>query len=111
MFATSPVVPFKNLKVTFGSFIHEKLTLNTDNHAVSFFIKQSGTINMNFSVYFLINEYSYNGLNNRSEYIKNGSILKISTQKLENYSQYQEVLLGFNIDNGTLLQRYRLLGH
>ena len=78
--------------------------VNTGNHTVSFFINQSGTININFSVYFLINEYRYNGVNNRSEYIRNGSTLKISTQKLENYSQYQEVLLGFNIDNGTLLQ-------
>jgi hypothetical protein len=59
---------------------------------------------MNFSVYFLVNEYAYNGINNKSEYIKNGSLLTISAQKLENYSQYQEVLLGFNIDNGTLLQ-------
>ena len=78
--------------------------VNTQNNTASFFINQSGTINMNFSVYFLVNEYNYNGINNRSEYIKNGSILTISAQKLENYSQYQEVLLGFSIDNGTLLQ-------
>ena len=78
--------------------------INTSNNTISLFINKSGTINMNFSVYFLVNEYAYNGINNKSEYIKNGSLLTISAQKLENYSQYQEVLLGFNIDNGTLLQ-------
>ncbi|MGC8533580.1 MAG: S53 family peptidase [Candidatus Parvarchaeum sp.] len=77
--------------------------INTDNRTTSFFVNQSGTINLNFSIYFLINEYNYNGINNRSEYIKNSSTLTIYTQKLENYSQYQEVLLGFRIDNGTLI--------
>ncbi|MCL4397326.1 S53 family peptidase [Candidatus Parvarchaeota archaeon] len=78
--------------------------VNTRDNAISFFVNQSGTINIAFSVYFLVNEYDYNGINNRSEYVKNGSIFNVSAQKLENYSQYQEVLLGFSIDNGTLLQ-------
>ena len=78
--------------------------VNTHNNTVSFFINQSGTINMNFSVYFLVNEYDYNGINSKNAYIRNGSSFTISAQKLENYSQYQEVLLGFSIDNGTLLQ-------
>ena len=78
--------------------------VDTSNNTASFFINQSGTVNIDFSVYFLVNEYDYNGINSRNEYIKNGSLLTISTQKLENYSQYQEVLLGFSIDNGTLLQ-------
>jgi len=78
--------------------------VNTHSSTVSFFINQSGTINVDFSVYFRINEYDYNGINSTSEYVKNGSLFTISAQKLNNYSQYQEVLLGFSIDNGTLLQ-------
>ncbi len=92
-----------NTKIIFNSFSG---IINTKNETFSFFSNESGTINVNFSVYFLINEYEYNGINNRSEYIKNGTLFDISAQKLENYSQYQEVLLGFSIDNGTLLQTY-----
>ena len=78
--------------------------INTNENTASLFVNQSGTINMNFSVYFLVNQYAYNGINNKSEYVKNGSSLNISPEKFENYSQYQEVLLGFSINNGTLLQ-------
>ncbi|MCL4398551.1 MAG: hypothetical protein M1322_03845 [Candidatus Parvarchaeota archaeon] len=92
-----------NEKVLFTSFSGLE---NSNNKTISFFVNQSGTINIGFSVYFLINEYYYNGINNKSEYIKNGSIFSISAQKLENYSGYQEVLLGFRVDDGTLLQIY-----
>ncbi|MEM0142580.1 MAG: S53 family peptidase [Candidatus Parvarchaeum sp.] len=96
-----------NTKIIFTSMSG---LINTDNSTISFFVNQSGTINLNFTKYFLINEYDYDGINNRSIYVRNGSVFTVSAQKLENYSQYQEVLLGFSIDNGTLLQasNYRL---
>lgn len=79
--------------------------VSDSNRTVSFFVNQSGTINVNFSLYYLVNEYSYNGINNASRYVENGSTFIISAAKLENYSDYQDVLVGFEIDNGTLIQK------
>ena len=90
-----------NSKKVFNSYSG---IVNSDNRTVSFFVNMSGTVNVNFSLYYLINEYSYNGVDNSSKYIENGSTFTISAQKLENYSNYQDVLIGFDIDNGTLLQ-------
>jgi hypothetical protein len=76
-----------------------------NNSNVYFFVNQSGTVGINFIKYLRIQEQYYNGITNKSYYVENGSILKISAPKRENYSYYQEVLRGFDIDNGTLIQK------
>ena len=79
--------------------------ITTNNSEVYFFVNRSGTINVDFSRYLRVTEYYYNGVANRSYYVQNDSIFKISAQKTENYSGYEEVLRGFNINNGTIIPK------
>ncbi len=84
--------------------------LNSTENSTYFFVNESGTINVNFERYFHVEEQAYNGLDNRSYYVENGSFINISEPLRENYSNLQYVLRGFQINNGTLIQKsnYRI---
>ncbi|EFD92829.1 MAG: peptidase S8 and S53 subtilisin kexin sedolisin [Candidatus Parvarchaeum acidophilus ARMAN-5] len=89
----------KNLFTSFSGI------LNSKANSTYFFVNESGVINVNFNKYLRINEEYFNGIDNNSYYVKNGSTLKISAQYTENYSGYQYVLNGFKINNGTIIQK------
>ncbi len=79
--------------------------VDTDNFNASFFVNQSGAINMDFITYLRISEHYYNGVDNKSEYVQSGNYFNISASKFWNYSDHNYVLQGFYVDNGTLIQK------
>ena len=79
--------------------------INSTSDNVSFFVDDSGKIDINFNRLLRVEEYSFNGVNNKTYYLKNGSNLEISAPLKYNYSNYQYILKGFTIDNGTLIQK------
>ncbi len=89
-------------KIIFTSFSG---LVDTNENNTSFFVNSSGIINIEFFTYLKVNEYYYNGIENTSTYIKNGSSLNISAPNFGNFTNYNYVLEGFNIDNGTLIQK------
>ena len=79
--------------------------IQNNSSSIYFFVNASGNINVNFNKYLKIEERFFDGIYNKTYYIRNGSVLNVSGLRTENYSKYQYILKGFSINNGTLIQK------